>query len=142
MYARANQLSQQPINMVITRTEVGGSFDPEIFGPPFWFTLHNAAVGYYDNPTSISQTMMMNVLTSLPIIIPCKKCKEHAYTYLQGQDINHAVKSRRNLFNFLVGFHNYCNERGGKPIMTLSEAEEMYGYHKRGSGGSIKIIYR
>jgi hypothetical protein len=141
MYARMNQIYDQPIEMKVTTTLSGNSTDPDIFGPPFWFVLHNAAVGYYDTPNGLAQDMMRNFLYSIPVIIPCIKCKEHAYTYLRMCDIDKAVQSRSALFKFFVDFHNYVNGKGGRPQMSLEDAKAMYGFFNYGQGGTMKITY-
>lgn len=141
MYARASDLLQRPLEMTITTSEVGGSFDPDIFGPPFWFTLHNAAVAYYDRPNDVVKSMMKSFIKSLPVVIPCVKCKEHAHTYLRHQNIDLAVQNRKNLFDFFLQFHNYVNAKGGRPAMSLKDAQELYGYFRRGGRGTMKITY-
>ena len=142
MYARVSQLYQNPLEMNIETTLVGNSSDPDIFGPPFWFVLHNAAVGYYVNPTVTSKRMMKQFLLSLPIIIPCSKCKEHAYDYLKNRDLDYATQSRSHLFEFFVDFHNFVNERGRRPVMCLEDAKNLYGFNRYGMGGSMKITYQ
>lgn len=142
MYSRASQLMKRPLEMEISTSVVGGSFDPDIFGPAFWFTLHNAAVAYYEYPNETAQQMMKQFIHSLPVVIPCVKCKEHAYAYIKSQDVNCAVQNRKNLFEFFVTFHNYVNAKGGRPSMTIEEAYDLYGYHRNGRAGTVKIVYR
>lgn len=141
MYAKANQIFQQPLEMNISTTIVGSSFDPDMFGPPFWFVLHNAAVSYYDNPNQTAKIMMKSFIKSLPIVIPCIKCKEHAYVYLKEQNIDAAVLNRSNLFKFFTTFHNYVNSKGGRPSMSLENAKELYGFYNSNIGSSMKITY-
>lgn len=141
MYARASDLLKRPLEMVITTSETGGSFDPDIFGPPFWFTLHNAAVAYYDKPNEVAKTMMKNFIASIPVIIPCVKCKEHAHAYIRQQNLDHAVQNRKFLFDFFLQFHNYVSAKGGRPAMSLKDAQELYGYFRRGMDGTVKITY-
>lgn len=133
---------KRPLEMEVTTSVVGGSFDPDIFGPSFWFTLHNAAVAYYDYPNDLAKAMMRQFIYSIPVIIPCIKCKEHAYAYIRTQDVNCAVENRKNLFRFFVTFHNYVNAKGGRQPMSIAEAEDLYGFHRRGGAGTVKIVYR
>lgn len=141
MYANIHQLMKIPVEMGISTSVVGGSFDPDIFGPPFWFTLHNAAVAYYDYPNAAARAMMKQFIYSIPVIIPCVKCKEHAYAYIKSQNVDCAVENRRNLFEFFVTFHNYVNAKGGRQPMSMQTAEDLYGYYRRGRGGTVKIVY-
>ena len=141
MYARAQDLMKAPLNMDVTKSMVGGSFDPDIFGPPFWFTLHNASVAYYDYPNEVAKQMMKQFIYSIPVIIPCVKCKEHAHAYIQKQNIDDAVANRKNLFEFFLTFHNYVNNKGGRLPMSLKEAQDLYGYFRKGGQGTVKITY-
>lgn len=141
MYSKIGQIYHRPLEMDITTTLMGNSSDPDIFGPPFWFVLHNAAVGYYENPTATARNMMKSFLYSIPVLIPCTQCKEHAYDYLRNQDLDHAVASRGNLFKFMVNFHNCVNEKTGLVTMTLEEAKSLYGFYNYGQGGAMKITY-
>lgn len=141
MYARASDLFQRPLEMTVATSDSGGSFDPDIFGPPFWFTIHNASIAYYDNPNETARSMMKNFIRSIPVIVPCTKCKEHAHAYIRTQNLDKAVKNRKNLFDFFLQFHNYVNAKGGRPAMTLTEAQNLYGYFRRGMGGTVKITY-
>lgn len=141
MYARANNLFIKPLEMTITTSKTGGSFDPDIFGPSFWFTLHNAAVAYHDTPNDAVKNMMKNFIASLPAVIPCATCKNHAHAYLRQQNLDDAVQNRERLFEFFVRFHNHVNAKGGRPIMNLEDAQNLYGYFRRETGGTIKITY-
>jgi hypothetical protein len=100
--------------------------DPEIFGPPLWFTLHNAAAHYNTNPSKEEQDMMKIFLISLPGLIPCLKCNQHTMKYLQTSDLNKAVKNKNNLIKFMLDFHNSVNQRLNKPLWTLKQVLEKY----------------
>lgn len=133
------------INMNISTTTQGGSFDPEIFGPPFWFTLHNAAVAYFDKPTLEMRTMMKRFIMSIPIIVPCDMCRKHSYDYIQAQEtkglIDKCVSDRSQLFQFFLDFHNYVNSKKGSPLISLEDAQLLYGYFRQGNPSTITITY-
>ena len=142
MYAKSSDLYQQPIEMNITNSIQGSSYDPDVFGPSFWFTLHNGITTYPINPTPFVQTGMKQLLLNLPLIVPCLSCKEHFYSFLRNSNLDHATNSRENLFAFFVDIHNYVNKRYNKPMMTLEDAKRMYGYDKpTGVGSNVRITY-
>ena len=101
---------------------------PEIWGPSFWFTLHNSALGYPEHPTNHVKERMKSFLHGLPIMLPCEKCYHHAIDYLETRksDIDEIVSSRNSLFNFFVDFHNHVNRRNNKMLLTYTAAREMY----------------
>lgn len=119
------------IEMNVDTTIVGSSNDPVLFGPSFWFTLHNGAVSYPDNPSKYVRDGMKQLIINLPLLIPCKSpCREHFYDYIRRRhsSIDDVVASRRQLFPFFVDMHNYVNARYGKAIVTLDDAKAVYGY--------------
>ena len=101
-YVKVSELKREPIYMnVITRRQpatVGYSFDPEVFGPSFWFTLHNGSTSYPINPSQFVKLGMKNLLINLPLLIPCINCREHFYAFLRSSDIDSDVSSKENLF--------------------------------------------
>lgn len=101
---------------------------PEVFGPPLWFSLHNAAAYYPENASPITAERMKNIIIGLPVLIPCATCKEHATTYIEERKhtLMEVSKSRKTLVRFFIDFHNYVNERLGKKVLSYEEAEALY----------------
>lgn len=124
--------------MSITTTTRGNSHEPEMFGPSFWFTLHNGATVYPQRPTGFYRETMKGFIMGLPIMVPCLSCKEHFYSFLRTTNLDNVVASKENLFKFFVDVHNYVNRRYGKPEMSVLEAKKYYGYN---GGNDMKITY-
>ncbi len=141
MYARADELYQQPINVKVTTTTQGSSYDPDVFGPAFWFTIHNATTTYPNRPTIFVQDGMKQLISNMHLLIPCVSCKEHFFAFLKTSDIHQATSSRDNLFNFFVNTHNYINRRFRKSEMSIADAKKMYGFDKQGVGSMVRITY-
>jgi hypothetical protein len=108
--------------------EYTSTSSPLVFGPPLWFSLHNAAAHYVDNPSPITRDRMKNVILGLPILLPCQNCREHATAYIEKNydNLDDVVSCRDKLFKFFVDFHNYVNQRYNKKIFTYEEAYKMY----------------
>lgn len=140
MYAQANQF-HKPIDMKITTSTQGSSYDPDAFGPAFWFTMHNASTTYPNRPTKIIQESMKQLLLNLPLLVPCVVCKEHFYYFIKNTNLDNVTASRENLFKYFVDVHNYVNRRHKKSEMTLNDAKSVYGFDKPGVGSSIRITY-
>ena len=101
---------------------------PQIFGPPLWFSLHNGAAHYPDNPSPIARMQMKNVILGLPVLIPCKNCQNHATSHIEKHydQLDDICSSKDKLFKFFVDFHNYVNKRYNKPIMSYEDAYKLY----------------
>ena len=104
------------------------SADPEVWGPSFWFILHNGAVRYPEKASPLWKERMRNFIISMPVMIPCEKCADHAMAYIEAnwKNLDNIVSGRKNLFNFFVDMHNMVNKRYGKPIMSYEEAYKLY----------------
>ena len=128
---QAQVLVEQPpvkMNMKWTTLQNANSKHPDVWGSAFWFSLHNGASVYPVKATSICAERMKGFIIGIPIMIPCEKCQDHATAYIEQNyhRLNEIVSSRQNLFNFFVSFHNYVNERYGKPQMGYEEAYDLY----------------
>lgn len=101
---------------------------PPIFGPPLWFSLHNAAAHYPDNPSPITKDRMKHIILGIPVLTPCSNCSEHASAYIESHydDLDKICSGRDPLFKFFVDFHNYVNKRYNKPIMSYEDAYKLY----------------
>jgi len=108
---------------------------PEVFGPPMWFTLHNGAARYPDNPSPIIKERMKNFILGIPAMVPCKKCREDATSYIERhkKDLDKIVSDKSHLFKFFVDFHNDVNKKLNKPIMSLKDAKKLYS-------GEVEIL--
>ena len=104
------------------------SADPRVWGPSFWFSLHNGALYYPENPSEIVIERLKGFILGIPYMLPCHDCAEHAKSYISYnyEKLNSICSSRNNLFNFYVDFHNYVNKRHNKAIMSYDEAYKLY----------------
>ncbi len=102
--------------------------DPEIFGPPLWFVYHNAAYNYPINPSPLFKERMKYAIISLPVFVTCLECREHATAYIEKHrdTLDEICSSRDNVFKFFVDFHNQVNKRYNKPILSYTEAYNLY----------------
>jgi FAD-linked sulfhydryl oxidase len=120
--------SATPLDMRWERKKVPNLVDPSVWGPAFWFTLHNGAANYPDYPNNSTQERMKGFIIGIPAILPCEKCREHATQYINANynNLNSICSTRENLFNFFVDFHNYVNNRYNKPMMSYDDAHRMF----------------
>lgn len=101
---------------------------PHVFGPPIWYTLHNAASHYPEEASPIYAEKMRNIILAIPLLLPCKTCKLHATAFIEDVKdyLPDICASRKNLFNFFVDFHNFVNKRLDKPIVSYEEAKVLF----------------
>lgn len=110
-----------------TRTDVKNTRNPKVWGPSLWLFLHISSVNY--TPTTPEKIeMCVEFVKSLPYMLPCDNCSEHAKQYVKenSEKLVEICSSRERLFNFYVDMHNYVNARHGKRVFTYEEAWNMY----------------
>ena len=102
--------------------------DPAVFGPPLWFSLHNASAYYPEKASPAHAERMKNIIIGLPVLLPCETCKEHATAYIENNKhkLSEICKTKQEVFKFFVDFHNYVNQRLGKKVLTFEEAYALY----------------
>ena len=104
------------------------SSNTEVWGPGFWFSLHNGALKYPDAPAPLWKERMKNFILGIPVMLPCEKCSLHASAYIESQypNLDEIVQNKDSLFTFFCNFHNIVNERLNKPTMSVKDAYELY----------------
>lgn len=119
--------NQERENFELPSTKVNTT-DPKLWGPSFWFSLHNGCLSYPQQASDIIATRMKGFIMGLPYILPCTNCSEHARVFVEMHydELEDICSSRDKLFCFFVDFHNQVNKRYNKPILTCEEAKKLY----------------
>lgn len=102
--------------------------NPNVWGPKFWFSIHNGAAHYPVDPAPIVQERTKNFIKGLPYMLPCEKCQYHAIAYIESRkhELEDICSSREKLFDFYTDMHNHVNQRYGKPTISRKESKNMY----------------
>ena len=90
---------------------------PAVWGPKFWYILHNGSVHYPEQPTNLAMHRMHLFLKTIPYFLPCGDCRNHAIDFINSvpdQVMNKHLSSKQALVSFFVDFHNHVNVRTGK----------------------------
>jgi len=123
----------EPVNVVIPqikweKVEYTHMSDPEVWGPAFWFTLHNGAAKYPISASPITKNRMKSYILGIPFVLPCEACKIHATNHIEKNknNLDDICSGMKKLFKFFVDFHNIVNKRYNKPIVSLEDAHKMY----------------
>jgi len=117
---------------------ISSTKQPNVFGPPLWFVIHNSAAHYPISPTKICQQHAIMFIKTIPYLVSCKECFLHAQEYISGFDtngLNLVTSTRSSYFKWGVDFHNFVNERLGKTQMSINNAYNMYH-----NSSTIKVL--
>lgn len=102
--------------------------NPLVWGPPFWYTLHNGAFHYPKHASPLHAERMKNFIIGIPVMVPCVKCKEHATAFIEKHrsKLSDICSNKNDLFNFFVDFHNQVNKRYNKTVLSYEDAYSIY----------------
>lgn len=100
--------------------------EPSVWGPPFWQTLHYAALGYAPQPTPEQRAAYRGFFLAVGDVIPCPLCREHYKEHLREIPLDEALDNNATLFEWTVRLHNSVNALGGKPQWSVSGARDHY----------------
>jgi len=101
--------------------------DSKKWGPSAWTFLHYITLNYPEYPSKDEKLQYKIFFESLQYILPCPECREHYQKHLVTTSLTDKVLScRRNLIMWLIDLHNIVNKSGNKPIVSYSEALELY----------------
>lgn len=119
---------KKPLKMTYKTDRYVNSSNPEVWGPAFWFSLHNGALRYPIQASPTWKERMKHFILGIPVMVPCEKCSDHATAHLEANyyRMDEIVSTRSKLFEFFWEFHNFVNERLDKPKMSLDDAYKMY----------------
>ena len=118
----------RPLQLKYEEKKFDNTSHPDVFGPSFWFTLHNGASRYPIKASPFQAEKMKGFIRGIPVMLPCDKCSLHAQSYIEEneKDLDDIVSGREKLFEFFWRFHNFVNRRNNKPEPSLEEAKQMY----------------
>jgi len=105
--------------------------DPNVWGPPFWFSLHTVTFNYPIKPDEADQIRIKTFFKNLEYILPCVICRVHYAEHTASFPIDDHVGSRKELVMWLFNLHNKVNMSLGKKQYQFEEVfkfyEEYYG---------------
>jgi hypothetical protein len=123
-----NILNNNPLKKFKENFKNLNTANPEIWGPPFWFSLHISALHYPENPSKIVKERIKNRILAIPYELPCSSCRPHASSFVENHRhrLDHIVENNENLFKFYVDFHNSVSQRKNKPLWNYEQAKKYY----------------
>lgn len=97
-------------------TNTSPNFDPTLWGPGFWFSLHLAALRFPVNPTAEDKKHFGDFVRTIQYILPCAGCCKGFKAILEMTKFGAKdLKTRDTLFAWTVLAHSLVNRKTGKP---------------------------
>lgn len=107
--------------------------NPNVWGQSTWNIIHGLAYIYPQNPSKKLQKEYKIFFKTLPIILPCKICRDHLNEYYKKHSINSIFQSKNKLLNYTIDLHNFIrvSYQNQLPLSNKDAKREIYiQFHK------------
>lgn len=105
----------------------------QLWGNSTWYLFHTLAEKLKPECDEEVQTILFH-FKQVCFNLPCDDCKKHATETLQNAKLDR-VKTRDDLKQFFLMFHNLVNKRINKPIFSKEECDKLYA-----SANTVNIV--
>ena len=101
-------------------------FDPDVWGPHYWFFLQTVAHTYPQMPTSVTKRKYYDFLQNLPLFIPNVEIGDRFATLLDKYPVSPYLDSRDSFIRWVHFIHNKINQIVAKEEISLFAALDNY----------------
>jgi len=105
------------------------NYNPEVWGPHFWFTIFTMALYYPLTPSNVTKKKYYDFIINLPIFLPCEKCGDDFAKLLDKYPVTPYLDSRDSFIRWVHFIHNRVNENLDDPKEQISLEDALYRYH-------------
>ncbi len=96
---------------------------PDIWGPHAWNLISAIALSYPEEADMKIQQDTTAFLTSLQLVLPCERCREHFKENLEKYPLSQALGGRYDFIKWVIDVRNSINEKNGKKLLTYEEGQ-------------------
>ena len=101
-------------------------FDPSVWGPHYWFTLHTIAMCYPLHPNEVTKKKYYDFIQNLPLFIPIQQIGDGFSKFLDKYPVTPYLDSRESFMKWMHFIHNKINNSLKLPELTMEEATHQY----------------
>lgn len=103
-------------------------FDPEVWGPHYWFFLFTIALSYPQFPNSVTKRKYYDLITNFPLFIPNPELGDKFSVLIDKYPISPYLDNRDSFVKWVNFIHNKINVAIGKEEINLLESLDRYRY--------------
>jgi hypothetical protein len=101
-------------------------FDPNIWGPHYWFFLHTVAESYPMTPNDVTKRKYYDLITNMPLFIPDADIGDKFSRMIDRYPVTPYLDNRDSFVRWVHFMHNKINVQLGKEELSLPMALERY----------------
>lgn len=102
------------------------NFDPDVWGPHYWFFLHTIAESYPEHPNETIKRKYYDLIQNMPIFIPVIEIGNKFSNLLDKYPISPYLCSRESFVRWVHFIHNKINVLLNKKEISLPDALQKY----------------
>jgi hypothetical protein len=101
-------------------------FEPDIWGPHYWFFLHTVAESYPINPNSVMKRKYYDLIQNMPLFIPVVEMGNKFSDVIDKYPVTPYLDTKESFVRWVHFIHNKFNEMLGKEEITFAKALDKY----------------
>lgn len=101
-------------------------FNPDVWGPHYWFFLHTLAFSYSKIPNSVTKRKYYDLIQNLPLFIPDSEIGNYFSHLLDKYPVSPYLDNRESFIRWVHFIHNKLNQHLGKEEISLYESIDHY----------------
>lgn len=101
-------------------------YNPEVWGPHYWFFLHTIAHSYPLTPNSVTKRKYYDLIQNIPLFIPNTSIANNFSNILDKYPVTPYLDNRDSFKKWMHFVHNKINVMLGKEEISFDKAEEIY----------------
>lgn len=104
-------------------------FDPEVWGPHYWFFLHTLAHSYPAYPNEVTKRKYYDFIQNLPLFIPNEVVGNKFSRLLDKYPVSPYLDKKDSFIRWVHFIHNKVNASLGKEEYSYEEGIDAYFRH-------------
>jgi hypothetical protein len=125
-YIQHQERTVLPPNFMPMNSEI---FDPEVWGPHYWFFIHTLSHTYPETPNAVTKRKYYDFISNLPLFIPNPEIGNKFAVFLDKYPVSPYLDSRDSFIRWVHFAHNRINIELGKEEITLFKGLDSYYVH-------------
>ncbi len=102
------------------------SFDPEVWGPHYWFFLMTIAISYPLKANEVTRKKYYDFISNLPLFVPHPQIGNKFSDLLDKYPVSPYLEGKDAFLKWVNFIHNKINIQQGKDEKTLTESLDTY----------------
>jgi hypothetical protein len=101
-------------------------YDPDVWGPHYWFFLQSIAHAYPETPNSVTKRKYYDFIQNLPLFLPDSNMGDQFSKFLDKYPVTPYLDHRDSFIRWVHFIHNKYNQYLGKEEISLYDSIDRY----------------